>query len=217
MQPWHQSLVKLAWPAAFFGVLALGVGYLDRGRELAASDSVVKVKSSATVVHDLRELARLETLALHVEKVVDVTDEQRVLFGRVPAEDSLVFVAVGEVVLGVDLGRLAPGDVRYDASSRSAVVRLPPLETFSARLDEDRSYVHSRHTGLLATRNEKLEGDARRVAVSAFEKAAGESSLRQHAKQQTERALQALLHGFGVEHVTFEWSSADPEHEPPVR
>lgn len=213
MQQWHQSIARFAWPAAFVAAGALTYTYLDHGRELAAasSGSVIKLKSTATVVHDLRELARLEALAMHVEKVIDVTDHQKVLFGAVPVQDSVLFVASGEVVLGVDLGKIRDEDVRFDPHTRTATITLPPIETFHARLDEQHSYVHQRKTELLATRNENLEAEARRRAVVEFERAAGDGATRERAKRQVEHSLQALARSFGADSVTLQWRAANTE------
>ena len=204
---WHQSIGRFAWPAAFVAVGALTYTYLDHGRDLEAakSGSVIKVQSTATVVKDLRDVARLEALAMHVEKVVDVSDHQKAVFGTIPVEDSVLFVAAGEVVLGVDLSKIKDEDVSFDVHTKVATVRLPPIETFHARLDEEHSYVHSRKTALLATRNEALEAEARRRAIVAFEQSAGDAAVRERAKQQAERSLKALSRAFGVDKVTFEW------------
>ncbi len=209
---WHQSLARFAWPAAFVAVGGLSFAYCNHKQELAAGQSsIIKVKSTATVVRDLQDLARLESLSMHVEKVVDVSDHQKVLFGTLPTEDQVLFVAAGEAVLGVDLSKLRPEDVSYDVHTRVATVRLPPIETFHARLDEHNSYVHSRKTGMLATRNETLESEARKQAISAFERAAGEPAMRERAKNQAERSLKALAHSFGVQSIAFEWRSQATE------
>lgn len=209
---WHQSVARFAWPLAFVAAGGLTFAYMSHGRDLASQGgSVVKVKSTATVVRDLQDVAKLEALSLHVEKVVDVADHQKVLFGTLPAEDHVLFVAAGEAVLGVDLSKLRDEDVTFDVHTKKATVRLPPVETFHARLDEERSYVHSRKTGVLATRNEALEGEARKQAVAAFEQAAGEGAVRERAKDQAERSLRALARSFGVESVVFEWRTSPTE------
>lgn len=209
---WHQSVGRFAWPLAFVAVAGLGFTYATHGQDLAAGGgSIVKVKSTATVVRDLQDVAKLETLSMHVEKVVDVADHQKVLFGAVESEDHVLFVATGEAVLGVDLSKLRDEDVTYDVHTRKATVRLPPIETFHARLDEEHSYVHSRKTGVLATRNEALEGEARKQAIAAFEQAAGDGAMRERAKDQAERALKALSHSLGVDSVAFEWRTSPTE------
>lgn len=201
---------RFAWPAAFVAVTAIGVGYLREQKPPV--ESVVKVEHEGpTVIRDLRALARLETTAMHVEKIIDVKDHQTRLHGMVDAEDSLLFVATGEVILGVDLARLEDADVRFDAATKTAYVTLPPPEVLSTRFDEMHSYVHSRSTDFLAKRNESLEGTARREAVAAFEKAARSSSSMDRAREQAEKQIRALGSAWGASSVVVRWKAPPGE------
>src|SRR5690242_15030469 len=94
------------------------------------------------VITEVRELSRIEGVSYHVERVVDLKDKQQSLFGLVTAEDAILLVASGDVVAGVDLARLKPEDVTVSADRRTVTLHLPPAEVFSARLDNDRTYVH---------------------------------------------------------------------------
>jgi len=176
------------------------------GRDAPRPASEVRVvHPTPTVLKDLRELGRLETLALHVEKVVDVKDRQTRLYGLVDAEDSVLFVATGEVLLGIDLAKLADGDARFDAASSTAYVHLPAPEVLSTRFDEPHSYVHARTTDLLAKRNEALESVARRDAIAAFEAAGKDPKAIARAKEQAEKQLRALARGWGARDLIVTW------------
>jgi hypothetical protein len=166
------------------------------------------VHPSPTVLKDLHDLARLETLSMHVEKVVDVRDHQSRLYGLVDADDALVFVASGEVVLGVDLGKLADRDAYFEEATRTAYINLPPIEILSTHFDEAHSYVHARNTDVLAKRNETLESLARRDAIAAFEAAANEPSARARAAAHAEKQIGALARAWGAANVVVTWSSA---------
>ena len=98
--PWVELLHRMVWPLAFVVVAVLVVGVV---RERAPKDGPgVRVEHpTPTLVAELRTLARLETLTLRLEKIVDLRDHQTKLFGLVDTEDGLLFVASGEVVLGV--------------------------------------------------------------------------------------------------------------------
>ncbi|HEB65154.1 MAG TPA: DUF4230 domain-containing protein, partial [Chloroflexi bacterium] len=88
-----------------------------------------------TIVHDVRSLARLETVQYTIEKVVAAEQGQNVLaplFG-----DKLLFVAHGVVIAGVDLRKLGPDDLRVEDGV--LYVTLPPAEIFIATLDNDKS------------------------------------------------------------------------------
>ncbi len=201
------TLGRFAWPGAFVAIAAMGFGYArDRGGPAPASE--VKVEhAGATVVRELRALSRLETSVLRVEKVIDMKDHQRRLYGLVDADDALLFVAAGEVVLGVDLAKLDEADVRSDPATGAAYVDLPTPEVLSTRFDEARSYVHSRRTDALARRNEGLEAAARREALAAFTRAGTDAQAVDTAKAQAERQLRALAKAWGASDLVVTWKA----------
>ena len=130
------------------------------------------------------------------------------MMGRMDiARTTLLFVATGEVVLGVDLGKLGDQDARFDEATRTAYVTLPAPEVLSTRFDEAHSYVHARATDLLAKRNEALESLARRDAVLAFEAAAKDPKAVERAKEQAEKQLRGLGRAWGARDVVITWSA----------
>src|SRR4051812_39894854 len=96
-----REAARFAWPLAFVAAVAMTFSFL--GRKDAKTTSEVHVQPTPTVVKSLREISRLETMSLHVEKVIDVKDQQKRLYGLLDTEDALLFVASGEVVIGIDL------------------------------------------------------------------------------------------------------------------
>jgi hypothetical protein len=114
-------------------LLVLGIGLGVYGPRWLAP--MTERARSPALISEVRELARLEGITYHVERVVDLKDEQRHLFGLVAADDAILLVASGDVIAGVDLGRLQPSDVVLAQDGRSVTLRLPPAEVFSARLD----------------------------------------------------------------------------------
>lgn len=202
-------MARFAWPAAFVAIAAMGFAYL---REPKAPPSEIRVEhAGATVVRELRSLSRLETSSLHVEKVIELKDHQKRLHGLVDADDSLLFVAAGEVVIGVDLSKLADGDVKSDPTTGIAYVELPAPEVLSTRFDESRSYVHSRSTDMLARRNEGLEGAARREALAAFAAAGRDPRALEAAKAQAEHQLRSLARAWGAKDLVVTWKAPKGE------
>lgn len=207
-------MTRLGWPVAFVAVTAMGLAYLREGKETPPATVQVE-HAGPTVVRELRALARLETQSLHVEKVIEVADHQKRLHGIVDADDKLLFVAAGEVVLGVDLGKLADDDIAFDEATRVGRVTLPAPEVFSTRFDEQHSHVASRRTDLLAHRNEDLEATARREATVAFQAAGREAMAMDAAKAQAEKQLRALAKAWGANDLVVTW--AEPRGELSVR
>ncbi len=170
-----------------------------------APTSVITVRPTAAILVAVRDLARLETGEVHVEKVIDLTDQQKRLFGLLDATDALLLVAVGHATLGVDLSKVRDDDITMDATGKVATLRLPPIELLQAGLDEDATYVYTRSTSVLARRNEQLEAQARREAVAAIKKVATTPDMMTRARAQAERQLRALVSRLGAERVEITW------------
>jgi hypothetical protein len=165
------------------------------------STEVVVVRPAPNVLLAVRDLQRLESAELHFERVIDARNQESHLFGLVHAEDALLLVAVGDVVAGVDLSDLREGDVEVDWAKRSAKVTLPPAKVFSSRLDNDKTYVHSRNVDTLAHRKESLESEARATAEKELEKGARDAGILERANKNASRTVENLVHALGFEHV----------------
>jgi len=199
-------------PAAFVGLLALlGVGlfgYMLIQRLDGRAAARETLHSTPSILMSVRDVARLETTELHVEKVIDLADNQSRLFGLIDATDAILLVAAGDVTIGIDLGKVKDEDLAIDPGSGTAKLTLPEPEILSTRLDEQHTYVYKRTTGLLAHRNEGLESHARQEAVKAIEAAVRDMDVMQRAKRQAERQLGALLQGLGAKGARIEWRTS---------
>ena len=152
-----------------------------------------------TIIHDVRSLARLETIQYSIEKVVQANSGQQelwMLFG-----DKLIFVAHGTVIAGVDLADLSPDDLWMDAGT--LYVQLPEPEIFVATLDNEKSYVYDRDTGLFTKGNIDLETLARQAAEDEIEKAALEDGILDLAQTNAEYYLLRLFQALGYPQVIF--------------
>jgi len=152
-----------------------------------------------TVVYQIRTLARLETIQYSVEKVITAETGQGVLsplFG-----DRLLFVAHGYVVAGIDMKKLFPGDMR--AEEGILYVELPQAEIFMATLDNDKSYVYDRETGILTQGDVNLETLARQAAEDEIREAALEDGILEQAQANAEAYLYRLLRSLGFVDVIF--------------
>lgn len=202
------SRTPLVIALVFTTFIALGAGWVAVTGALQPppiTTQVIVEQSTPTLLIAVRDLARLETAEVQVEKVIDLTDKQSRLFGLVESKDALLLVAVGHASVGVDLGKLKEGDVTMDDTSKVATMRLPPPEVWNPALDEDKTYVYSRETDLLAKRNERLETSARKRAVAAIEEAASTDDMKDKARRNAEKQLGALARSLGAKDVTFIW------------
>jgi hypothetical protein len=156
-----------------------------------------------TIIHEVRTLARLETIQYTVEKIITAETRQGV-FERLVG-DRLIFVAHGQVIAGMDLNQLQPDDLQV----RDGVlyVRLPAPEIFATVLDNEQSYVYDRETGLFTSGEVDLETEARRAAEREIRESALEDGILEMAGQNAEHFLERLFRDLGFPEVIFESSS----------
>lgn len=155
-----------------------------------------------SIVHEVRALARLETIQYAVEKVITAETGQEFLgflFG-----DRLLFVAHGTVIAGVDLDRIGADDIEVDAEDR-VVLTLPPAEIFVTVLDNEKSYIYDREVGLLTRGDVQLESAARLAAEREIERTALDDGILEQAQVNAEAYLYRLLRSLGFPDVTFRW------------
>jgi len=157
------------------------------------------------VLRAVHDLARLEAVSYHMERVIDLREEQSRALGLVHAEDAILLVAVGDVVAGVDLAALGPNDVAWSTDRRRVTLTLAPPTVLSATLDESRTYVHHRSTDLLARRQESLETRARQEAARSLRAAALEAGILARARRNTEATLRSLVGALGAAEVVVVW------------
>ncbi|MGD8633778.1 MAG: DUF4230 domain-containing protein [Anaerolineales bacterium] len=153
-----------------------------------------------TIVHELRPLARLETMQYSVEKVITAETGQGpfgFLFG-----DRLLLVAHGTVIAGVDLDKLGRDDIDVGENG-TVTIALPQAEVFITALDNERSYVFERDIGLLRRADIELESAARLAAEQEMLKAAIEDGILEQAQTNAENYLYRLLRSLDFSDVTF--------------
>ncbi len=155
--------------------------------------------SSATVVERVQKLSRLETASYHIEKVITAESGQGplgFLFG-----DKLLLVAYGEVIAGVDLSHISPKDVQVTEDG-TVYILMPPPEIFVATLDNSRTYVYDRRTGVVGM-NPQLETAARQEAEKMILQAALEDGILEKAEENAREVLRALMWSMKFEHIIF--------------
>ena len=151
------------------------------------------------ILQAVKNLARLETIQYTIEKVITAESAQgpfAFLFG-----DKLILVAHGSVIAGVDLSRIKPGDITL--SSGVVTVRLPPPEIFVASLDNQKSYIYNRTTGVLTHGDVNLETTARQAAEQQIRQAALEDGILAQAQINAESFLTHLITSLGYRDVEF--------------
>jgi hypothetical protein len=154
--------------------------------------------SSPAVVDKIRQLSRLETVDYSMDKIVGV-ERQSAYLPDFLVGDKLLLVAHGEVIAGVDLGQLKPSDVYIKGDAVKVI--LPPPELLTTRIDNDRTRIYSRTTGLFANADPNLESQVRLTAEQQITQAALSDGILDKAKQNARTSVSALLYGLGFHTV----------------
>ena len=153
-----------------------------------------------TIIHEVRSLARLETIKFSLEKIITAETRQGVFEWLVG--DRLIFVAHGEVIAGIDLKKLDPEDLKVQDGV--LFVKLPEAEIFVVAIDNQQSYVYDRETGLFTQGEVNLETEARRAAEFEIENSALEDGILELASQNAISFLDRLFRDLGFPEVIFE-------------
>ncbi|MCC6501406.1 MAG: DUF4230 domain-containing protein [Anaerolineales bacterium] len=152
-----------------------------------------------TYINEIRALARLETIQYSVEKVITGETGQGT-FGFLLG-DKILFVAHGTVIAGIDMEKLTPENMRFE--NGVLTVQLPPTEIFIATLDNGKSYVYDRDTGLLTKPDPNLETLVRQKAEEEILKAALEDGILDQAQINAEAYLFKFFAALGFPNTIF--------------
>jgi len=154
--------------------------------------------SRPAVVHQVQQLQRLETVVFRMDKIVSGGYESQYLPGFL-AGDRLLLAVYGDVTAGVNLGAVDVTNVVV--SGRSVQLRIPEAEVFATRIDNDRTRVYSRDTGLFSRVDPNLESEVRREAERQVRQGALDGGILQTAAANARVTLSSFLRGLGFEHV----------------
>lgn len=137
------------------------------------------------VVREIQTLSQLVTVQYVIEKVV--VEEDVKWFG----ENRVLLVAHGIVKAGVDFQRLQPEDV--EITGRRIRIKLPPPQIIDSYLDENKTQIVERSTGLLRMFDKNMETVARQHAVMDIRHAAREEGILKEAEDRARAQIKSLL------------------------
>lgn len=147
-----------------------------------------------TVVHQIQQLQRLETVSYTMDKIISGEHDNAYL-PKFLAGDRLLLVVHGEVVGGINLAGLQPGDVQIQG--QKVWIHLPPAEVLSTRIDNLKTKVYSRDTGLFSSPDPNLESEVREEAERQLQQAALQDGILRIAADNARTTISGMLKGFG--------------------
>jgi hypothetical protein len=190
------------------GAMMLGVfvhrarsGWPGRLASAIAGRTLTEV-SAPDVVEKIQRLNRLETVKYSLDTIVEGQESSPVLPDSL-AGDKLLMIVHGSTVAGVDLSQLKPESVQISdtANGRSIQLTLPPSQVFATTVDETKSRVYSRDTGIFVSADPNLESATRAKAQAELQQAALSDGILDAAAGNARAAVTAMLQGLGFTHV----------------
>src|SRR5271155_1071958 len=178
------------WMATGYGLYHL-VSALRSGRTQINVDQ-------PTVVHQIQQLQRLETVSYTMDKIISGEHENAYL-PKFLAGDRLLLVVHGEGIGGIDLAGLQPAD--GEVQGQKVSIHLPAAQVFSTRIDNAKTRVYSRDTGLFSSPDPNLESVVREEAERQLQQAALQDGILKKASDNARSTISGMLQGFGFHEV----------------
>ncbi len=195
--------------ALILGAAALAVflrhatnGVLARVATAITGRTITYDTSVPAVVQRIQRLSRLETVVYSTDTVVEGSKSSPVLPDLL-AGDRILLVVHGQSIAGIDLAQLKPEDVRIGEKNgaRSIRVTLPASQLFITTLDNQRTRVYARSTGLLVPVDQNLESDTRARAEQQLQQAALSDGILDTARKNARATVTTLLYSLGFNQV----------------
>jgi hypothetical protein len=177
--------------------LSTGIGLLGMMSMLRGGRAQINV-GQPTVVREIQQLQRLETVSYSMDKIIS-GEHPNPYLPKFLAGDRLLLMVHGEVVAGINLTGLQPGDVLVRGQKVS--IHLPAAEVFSTRIDNARTKVYSRDTGLFSSPDPDLESEVREEAERQLQQDALQDGILKIASDNARSTISGMLKGFGFHEV----------------
>lgn len=158
--------------------------------------------SRPAVIKQIRSLARLETAQFTIEKIIDAQSSDTNAVSRFLFGNRILLIAHGQVIAGFDLSQMSESDI--EINGHAIKLRLPPPQILVATLDNEQTRVYDRQQGILNTRGNELESEARLQAQRSIRQAACDGNILEVASDNARRQLTAFLQGMKFETVTID-------------
>jgi len=157
------------------------------------------------VITHINNLGRLETTEFAMRTVIDLENEPTNVWENIFGTDRLMLMAEGEVVAGVDLNKVEPEHIAVRGTTVN--ITLPPPEILYSRIDNERTFVYERKTGLLRQVDKTLESRARQLAEQSMVDWAIQRDIYSKASDSARIQLENLLRSLGFTEIIIQFRS----------
>jgi hypothetical protein len=189
-------------------VRAVGIGvgrFIPRVPLFLLPEGEIRQLDTPAVIQKIQGISQLVTVKYIIEKVIVIEDAK--WYG----ENRVLLVAHGITKAGIDLSKLQAADVVVDDETRSLKIFLPPAQITDCYLDEHKTHVIERTTGVLRLFDKDMEQNARRSAIEDIRRAAKMNGIIKDAEERAVMQLEGLFLNLGfdsVEVIPHSWISA---------
>ena len=155
-----------------------------------------------TVVHEIQQLQRLETVSYTVDKIISGERSNAYLPKFMAGDRLLLMVHMAKWLPGSTFSGLQLSDVRIQGQKVS--IHLPAAEVFSTRIDNAKTKVYSRDTGIFSSPDPNLESEVREEAERQLQQAALQDldGILKVATDNAGSTVTGMLKGLGFQEVT---------------
>jgi len=185
------AITLILWAVTGTGLFGILRGF--RGGTLFRVDQ-------PTVVRQIQQLQRLETVSFSMDKIISGEHDSPYL-PKFLVSDRLLLVVHGDVIAGVDLSQLRAQDTSVNGDRIS--LRMPKSEILVTRIDNSKTRVYSRDTGLFSSPDPNLESEVRQEAERQLRDAALQGNILKTADDNAKSTLSALLRSLGFSNIEF--------------
>jgi hypothetical protein len=152
--------------------------------------------NTSVILKQVQTLSQLVTVKYVMENVVVAEDAK--WYG----DNRVLLVAHGIVKAGIYLDQIKPGDI--SVSGKKLKIKLPAAAITDVYLDEHKTEILERTTGLMRAFDKDLEQNARKNAVQKLTRAAYDNGIIKEANERARTQMSNLFYQLGFEDVSFQ-------------
>jgi uncharacterized membrane protein len=151
--------------------------------------------NTSLILKQVQTLSQLVTVKYVVENVVVAEDAK--WYG----DSRVLLVAHGIVKAGINLDKIKPGDIT--ANGKKLTVKLPGAGITDVYLDDHRTQVLERSTGVMRAFDKDLEQNARKEAIQKLTRSAYDTGIIKDAEERAKTQLGNLFTQLGFDDIAF--------------
>jgi hypothetical protein len=151
--------------------------------------------NTSAIIQQVQTLSELVTVKYVIEKIVILEDTK--WYG----ENRVLLLAHGIVKAGLDLRDLKPENIQIQGEKLT--IKLPKERITDAYLDEKKTQVIERTTGIIRQFDKDLEQTARKSAIADIRSAALQNGILKDAHERAVSELKPLFLRLGFKEVEF--------------